>query len=606
MAVTMTRDIGVAVAVAGPVAVDRSVPVAMSRSVPVTMGRSVPVDGRMDMGRIGHDDRPVPVGMHRPGRHHGDHHDQRPRGGDHDGPAPQCTLRPTRTDEGDSAVVVSRVSWACAAGAPMMATPIGIRAVRQRVIMMRLRDNRGAAMAATTLVPQRPPTGFDDRLATALQTVTGARPGLRAAPTRSRDEPALSDSAASGSAAPDPAAPDRAAPLAHRRPGALAVAAILLAGVCAATSIGKLPPSLPVLREAFGLSLVQASWLVSVFQVAGLALGLFGGLLADRFGPRRTMGAGLTLLAFSSAAGAASDSAAGLLLLRALESAGFLLTVLPGPSLLRRIVSPARLSAVLGGWSCYMPTGMSAMMIATPVLLAVGGWRLAWLAAAGLAIMAALAVAMLVPPDEPRPAGAHGAAALARATLATPGAWLLALCFGLYAGQFITVFSFLPTIYQSAGLGAAVAGLLSAIGVAFNVVGNLVAGTLLGRGARREQLIMAASVVMAVCALAAFSPALPFGWRYAAAVLLSATGGMIPGTLFATAPRVAPHPGAVATTTGLMQQGSALGQFVLPPVAAAVASGAGGWPAAAGVLAACAIANLFVAGWVGRAAAAAR
>jgi len=41
---------------------------------------------------------------------------------------------------------------------------------------------------------------------------------------------------------------------------------------------------------------VQASWLVSVFQIAGLALGVFGGLLADRFGPRRTMSAGLALL----------------------------------------------------------------------------------------------------------------------------------------------------------------------------------------------------------------------------------------------------------------------------------------------------------------------
>jgi cyanate permease len=392
-------------------------------------------------------------------------------------------------------------------------------------------------------------------------------------------------------------------PVASARPRAAAVAAILFAGVCAAASIGKLPPALPALRAEFELSLVQASWLVSVFQIAGLALGVFGGLLADRFGPRRTMSAGLALLTIASGAGAVSDSAGGLLLLRALESAGFLLTVLPGPSLVRRLVAPGALSAVLGGWSCYMPTGMSAMMVATPALLGAGGWRLAWLMGAALAAIACAGVLALVPADEPRPAGAQGAAALARATLATPGAWLLALCFGLYAGQFITVFSFLPTVYQAAGISAATAGLLSALGVAVNVVGNLAAGLLLGRGVGRTRLIATASAVMAVCAVAAFAPALPFGWRYAAAVLLSAAGGMIPGTLFATAPRVAPHPGAVATTTGLMQQGSALGQFVLPPVAAAVASGPGGWPAAAGVLAACAVANLVVAGWVGRAAA---
>jgi len=382
----------------------------------------------------------------------------------------------------------------------------------------------------------------------------------------------------------------------------LAVGAVLLAGVCAAASIGKLPPSLPVLREAFGLTLVEASWLVSAFQVAGLSLGVFGGLLADRFGPRRTMVCGLMLLAVASGVGATADGAALLLAMRVLESAGFMLTVLPGPSLLRGLVAPRSLSAVLGLWSCYMPAGMSMMMIATPPLLSLGGWRAAWGVCAVLPALACGGVFLALRPDGARPPGAQSAAALARVTLATPGAWLLALCFALYAGQFITVFSFLPTIYQAAGIGAGTAGLLSACGVAANLGGNLLAGWLLGRGADRGRLIAVASATMAVCALAAFALPLPFVIAYAAVVTFSAAGGMIPGTLFATAPRVAPHPGVVATTTGLMQQGSCLGQFLLPPLAAAAASGAGGWPAAGGVLVACAVANLAVAGAVARAA----
>jgi hypothetical protein len=85
-------------------------------------------------------------------------------------------------------------------------------------------------------------------------------------------------------------------------------------------------------------------------------------------------------------------------------------------------------------------------------------------------------------------------------------------------------------------------------------------------------------------------------------LLLSAAGGLIPGTLFATAPGIAPHGGAVATTTGLMQQGSCVGQFLLPPLAAAAASGRGGWAAAGVVIAACAVLNVFVAAGVARAA----
>ena len=48
----------------------------------------------------------------------------------------------------------------------------------------------------------------------------------------------------------------------------------VLAGVSAALHVGKLPPALPVLREALGVSLVQAGFLLSLVQLAGMTLGL--------------------------------------------------------------------------------------------------------------------------------------------------------------------------------------------------------------------------------------------------------------------------------------------------------------------------------------------
>jgi len=54
-------------------------------------------------------------------------------------------------------------------------------------------------------------------------------------------------------------------------------------------------------------------------------------------------------------------------------------------------------------------------------------------------------------------------------------------------------------------------------------------------------------------------------------------GGLIPGTLFSMALRVAPGEGAVASTVGWMQQWSSAGQFIGPPLAAALASRVGGW-----------------------------
>ncbi|HBK00034.1 MAG TPA: MFS transporter, partial [Delftia acidovorans] len=54
-------------------------------------------------------------------------------------------------------------------------------------------------------------------------------------------------------------------------------------------------------------------------------------------------------------------------------------------------------------------------------------------------------------------------------------------------------------------------------------------------------------------------------------VLFSAAGGLIPGTLFSMAVRLAPHESTVSTTVGFMQQWSSVGQFAGPPLVAAVA-----------------------------------
>ena len=64
---------------------------------------------------------------------------------------------------------------------------------------------------------------------------------------------------------------------------------------------------------------------------------------------------------------------------------------------------------------------------------------------------------------------------------------------------------------------------------------------------------------------------------WAAVLVFSALGGLVPGTLFSLAVRLAPAPDTVSTTVGWMQQWSSFGQFAGPPVVAWVAGMAGGW-----------------------------
>jgi len=360
------------------------------------------------------------------------------------------------------------------------------------------------------------------------------------------------------------------------RPGPGPLAAILAAGVVVSLNVGKLPPALPLLRGEFGLGLVEASLLVSFFQLAGMLLGLFGGMLADRFGPRRVMRVGLCAAAAGSALGAVAPDATVLLASRALESAGFILAVLPGPALIARDVPGPRLRGAMGVWSTYMPAGMALGLAASPLVYATFGWRAAWWAIAAASLAMAVVIGRVVAPD-PGGRPVEGARALVRDTLRSPRSWVLALAFGCYGAQWTGVFSFLPTLYNESGVSLAIAGALTAFGVLVNVSGNLASGLLLQRGVPRAWLIAAGAIGMAIGAWLCFGERGPFALRYAGVLLFSSMGGLVPGTLFATTAAYAPHPRAVGTATGLMQQGAAIGQFASPPLIAAVAAASGGW-----------------------------
>ena len=146
------------------------------------------------------------------------------------------------------------------------------------------------------------------------------------------------------------------------RPGIpVAALAVVAGGVAAALHIGKLPPAVPALQASLGIGLVQAGFLLSLVQVAGMTLGLLVGLAADTIGLRRSMLAGLVLVSLTSALGGGVGvwiddpviAVGWLLALRGLEGVGFLLAVMPGPGLIRAVAPAGADKAAIGLWGAY-------------------------------------------------------------------------------------------------------------------------------------------------------------------------------------------------------------------------------------------------------------
>jgi len=362
---------------------------------------------------------------------------------------------------------------------------------------------------------------------------------------------------------------------------------VMLAGITAALHIGKLPPAIPVLQAELDVSLVQAGFLLSLVQLAGMLGGALIGVLADSAGLRRSILTGLGILTLSSVLGGFANSATELLLLRAGEGFGFLLVTLSGPGLIRQLVAPDKLSLRLGWWGCYMGFGTGTGLLAGPWLMQAFGWQGWWWLIAAVTLGMLAWVVRTVPADQradnPRTgsplSGLRTLLGRLRLTLSRPGPWLVALIFAAYSGQWLSVIGFLPSIYIQAGLEGGVVGILTALAAVSNVVGNAAAGRLLQAGVGPRQLLYTGFAVMSLTTWTAFSSVtadLPW-LRYAAVLVFSAVSGVIPGVLFSLAVRLAPDSSVVSTAVGWMLQLSALGQFVTPPLIGALAVWAGGW-----------------------------
>ncbi len=361
------------------------------------------------------------------------------------------------------------------------------------------------------------------------------------------------------------------------------------AGVVASFQIGKAPPVLPAIRLELGMNLFLAGWILSIFNVIGLIMGPIAGALADTYGYRRFLLSGLVCQAVGSLLGSWTNGAMPLLATRTLEGFGFLIIAVSAPALILRITHPAKVRLALAAWSCYVPAGVAMVMFLAPLFTTLFGWRGLWRVNA--AVLVAYLFVLYDVRGRPASRSASKRVRLRQlwadtvVTATTTGPLLLALIFATYTFQWLAVMGFLPTLFlEDYGFSTGRASVLTAIVVAMNVPGNLAGGWLLQRGFRRWQLIASTSVLLGLCSLIIYSPTIPFFWRYFACLSFSGIGGVPPASAMSGVPVYAPSPRHIATTNGLLIQGSQLGQVLGPPALAWLVSRTGSWQAASWLL----------------------
>ena len=365
-----------------------------------------------------------------------------------------------------------------------------------------------------------------------------------------------------------------------RRTAWLDVAVLAGAGIVAAFQIGKVPPSIPLLRADLGVEGVAAGWVLSIFSAIGAVGGIAFGQLADRVGRRHTALIGLMAIAVAGGFGAFSENVGTLLVTRVIEGFGFMSVAVAVPALIAAAATEADRRIALGVWASYLPVGSAIVLLASPLILGDGGWRLLWTVTALAAALAGVAVALRIQP-QPRvmvSLSNHERTAFAsdvRAVLAARYPLIAGTAFGAYAASYFILVGFLPTILVAGGRAIGSAALLTAVVVLANGCGN-VCGGVASRRFPRALIILGGALALGAGAALVYLPGIPLVPQLVAATLASFIGGLIPGAITAAVPQLAPEPRLIATTQGLVVQCAAIGQLAGPVAVAALGAAHGG------------------------------
>ena len=267
-----------------------------------------------------------------------------------------------------------------------------------------------------------------------------------------------------------------------------------------------LAPLFPWLKDAFGVGYAELGFLMTIFFVVSCVAQAVSGFWVDRYGPRRVLFAGLTLIGIAALGFAASTSYTMLALFSVLAGTGNGVFHPVDYTLLNRRVSKKRLGHAYSAHGISGSLGWAlAPAMVVPLTMAFS-WRIAVLCAAAL-VFSVLAVLVwrredlklaTIPAPSASAVGEEGTFAFLR----IPAIWMCFLFFLLSAGALGIMQAFAPeAARQLHGVPVQMAALCLTVYMLAAACGMVLGGFLAGTSIRSEPLLAVAFGMAALVAL---------------------------------------------------------------------------------------------------------
>src|SRR4051794_5305843 len=175
--------------------------------------------------------------------------------------------------------------------------------------------------------------------------------------------------------------------------------ALMLAVILVGLDATILNVALPTLAADLSASTAQLQWTVDAFVLALAGLLLPSGALADRLGRRPVLVAGILVFTAGSFAAAYSGSATGLIVTRAVMGAGAAVIMTVPLAVLPSIFEPDERPKAIAAVTVALGLGLPLGPIVGGWLLAHVWWGAVFLINVPLGVLAAVGVAVLLPPS---------------------------------------------------------------------------------------------------------------------------------------------------------------------------------------------------------------
>jgi predicted MFS family arabinose efflux permease len=318
----------------------------------------------------------------------------------------------------------------------------------------------------------------------------------------------------------------------------LGVFVLLTASVAASLNQFKVPPVLPFLMDAFGLTVGKAGLLMSVFATTGLVLALPAGFIFQKLGPRITGLLAVGSIIVGALIGAVSTSVGMMLTSRIIEGVGMSFMTVVAPAVIATWFDADKRGTPMGIWATWVPLGSTIMFIAAPLLAAGWNWRAVWWFGCLFAVVGWLLYYFFIhqsPAQSPDPGVSVGSERLTgrdlRTVLRNRDLWCISLVFGCFNIAFIAFITFTPTFLNTIrDLSLVRASFLMSILTIFTVVSLPISGWVSDRmGSRKFVCVTPMLLLMFLWPLVLFTSEdglLPL------AIAIGFAGGFVPTGVF--------------------------------------------------------------------------